>query len=182
MRISIAVRQISIYLNIPSSTVAATTAPAPRRSRPLFVTPKACHLSRYRESLPHKARQSRAGEGRWVKKPSNNFQLSVLNFPFSILLCAALRTKLRPRRYLRATVCAEFFRRNFFAAFGAKFSGSGNCSSALGANLGCSGSGCAHGGSRGGSRDGCSVRSGVLRLSGRLHSVRKNGPHLRARA
>ena len=28
--------------------------PAPRRSRPLFVTPKACHLSRYRESLPHK--------------------------------------------------------------------------------------------------------------------------------
>ena len=39
-------------------------SPAPRRSRPLFVTPKACHLSRYRESLPHKARQSRAGEGR----------------------------------------------------------------------------------------------------------------------
>ena len=29
-------------------------SPAPRRSRPLFVTPKACHLSRYRESLPHK--------------------------------------------------------------------------------------------------------------------------------
>ena len=65
--------------------------PAPRRSRPLFVTLSACHLSRYRESLPHeacrfsacggrsvwlgknrrttvnlfhKARQSRAGEGR----------------------------------------------------------------------------------------------------------------------
>ena len=46
--------QISIYINIPSSTVAATTVPAPRRSRPLFVTPKACHLSRYRESLPRK--------------------------------------------------------------------------------------------------------------------------------
>ena len=28
--------------------------PAPRRSRPLFVTLSACHLSRYRESLPHK--------------------------------------------------------------------------------------------------------------------------------
>ncbi len=38
-------------------------SPAPRRSRPLFVTLSACHLSRYRESLPHKARQSRAGEG-----------------------------------------------------------------------------------------------------------------------
>ena len=36
--------------------------PAPRRSRPLFVTPKACHLSRYRESLPHLASQT--GEGR----------------------------------------------------------------------------------------------------------------------
>ena len=78
--------QISIYLNIPSSTVAATTVPLLHKDCSFsrnrakvgigvdsrrdggppdsFVTLSACHLSRYRKSLPHKARQSRAGEGR----------------------------------------------------------------------------------------------------------------------
>ena len=55
--------QISIYLLSPHPPSPRRRSPAPRRSRPLFVTLSACHLSRYRESLPHKARQSRAGEG-----------------------------------------------------------------------------------------------------------------------
>ena len=57
--------------------------PAPRRSRPLFVTLSACHLSRYRESLPHKARQSRAGEG-WFRTTFNLRKLMMLP------LCSAL--------------------------------------------------------------------------------------------
>ncbi len=69
VRISIADRQISsrfaayhlrlwrkyrFTLISPHPPSPRRRAPAPRRSRPLFVTPKACHLSRYRESLPHK--------------------------------------------------------------------------------------------------------------------------------
>ncbi len=87
--------QISIYLNIPSSTVAATTVPLLHKDCSFgrnrakvgiwvdsrrdggppdsFVTLSACHLSRYRESLPHKARQSRAGEG-WYR--------NAFDFPF----------------------------------------------------------------------------------------------------
>ena len=79
--------QISIYLNIPSSTVAATTVPLlhkarqsragegrcgcgllPRRqSRCLFVTLSACHLSRYRKSLPHEDCFAIGGRSVWVR-------------------------------------------------------------------------------------------------------------------
>ena len=94
--ISIAPRaQISIYKISPHPPSPRRRSPAPRRSRPLFVTPKACHLSRYRESLPHKARQSRAGEGR--------FYLSTFNFQFEKMsLFTALRTKcaaMRPKKF-----------------------------------------------------------------------------------
>ena len=46
--------QISICLLSPHPPPTRRRSPAPRRSRPLFVTLSACHLSRYRESLPHK--------------------------------------------------------------------------------------------------------------------------------
>ena len=112
--ISIAPRaQISTYIISPHPPSPRRRSPAPRRSRPLFVTPKACHLSRYREILPHKARQSRAGEGRWVKKPSNNFQLSVFNFQFEMsegVECGRLtqQAKTARRRVLYVRNCVTF--------------------------------------------------------------------------
>ena len=66
----------------------------------------ACHLSRYRESLLHKARQSRAGEGR--------FYLSTFNFQFA---CAAMhpkkfpagRNEVKPSEEKRYEMCFDYF-------------------------------------------------------------------------
>ena len=57
--------QISIYLNIPSSTVAATTVPLPHKDC-FAIGGRLVRLGKNRRTavnLFHKARQSRAGEG-----------------------------------------------------------------------------------------------------------------------